>query len=121
YADHGYLRLSLSDPIVDVKRVQTGRTSENRYSITIKIEEHDQYRVGDVKVTGNKQFTADEIRDVLDLLPGQVYNESMVRDGFDKLKKMYGSRGFINFVPVPTFELDDKKKIINLTINIQEG
>jgi outer membrane protein insertion porin family len=121
YADHGYVRVNVSGPIVYVKGVKVGRTFENRYSITLKIEEHDQYRVGDVKVTGNNQFTADEIRGVLGLVPGRVYNETMLRDNFVTLGKMYGSRGFINFTPIPIMELDETKKIVNLTINIQEG
>ena len=93
---------------------------ENRYSITIKIEEKDQYRIGDVQVTGNKQFTADEIQRVLGLVRGQVYNGTMLRKNFGKLKKMYNSRGFFNFVPVPGMGFDDTKKVVNLTIDIQE-
>jgi outer membrane protein assembly factor BamA len=44
----------------------------------------------------------------------------MLRNNFDKLIKMYGSRGFFNFVAVPIQDLDEKKKAVNLTINIQE-
>jgi outer membrane protein assembly factor BamA len=120
YGEHGYVRVSIPDPNVEVNRVQVGRTLENRYSITIRIEENDQYRIGDVKVTGNKQFTTDEIRRVLGLVPGQVYNETMLRKNFDKLKKMYDSRGFLNFAPVPAIAPDENKKVVNLAINIQE-
>ena len=72
-------------------------------------------------MTGNKQFTADEIRGVLGLVPGQVYNETMLRDNFVALKKMYDSRGFINFTPIPIMDLDETKRVVNLTIHIQEG
>jgi len=87
----------------------------------VVLDQNDQYRIGDVRVMGNKQFTADEIRSVLGLIPGQVYNETTLRKNFDKLKKIYDSRGFINFAPVPTMDLDETKKVVNLTINIQEG
>jgi len=121
YADHGYIRANIPDPIVDIKRVEAGRTVENRYSITIKIEEGDQYRVGDVKVMGNKQFTADEIRGVLGLVPGRVWNETALKKGFVNLKELYGARGYVNFTAVPVQDLDKTKKIANVTINIQEG
>jgi beta-lactamase regulating signal transducer with metallopeptidase domain len=120
YGGRGYVLVRIPDPIVEVNRVQVGRTFENRYSITIKIEENDQYRIGDVKVSGNRQFTTDEIRGVLGLVPGQVYNETTLRKNFDKLKKMYDSRGFTNFVPVPAIDPDETKKVVNLAINIQE-
>jgi hypothetical protein len=32
---------------------------------------------------------------------------------------MYGRRRFINFVAVPVMDLDETKKVVNLTINIQ--
>ena len=72
-------------------------------------------------MAGNKKFTADEIRRVIGMIPGQVYNETMLRNGFDKLKKMYASRGFINFFADPVFDFDETKKVISLTIDIQEG
>ncbi|HEY2384858.1 MAG TPA: M56 family metallopeptidase [Terriglobia bacterium] len=60
YADHGYIRVNLPDPVVEVKRVQVGRRLENQYFITIKIEENDQYRIGDVKVTGNRETNSSQ-------------------------------------------------------------
>src|SRR5436190_11854429 len=75
YAEHGYVRANVLDPVVETKPQQLSRTlpfirppfpwgipipfkkkTLDRYYITIKIEENDQYRVGDVKVTGAKQF-----------------------------------------------------------------
>jgi beta-lactamase regulating signal transducer with metallopeptidase domain len=121
YADHGYSRANLSDPIVEVKKVEVGRSLENQYFITIKIEENAQYRISDLKVTGNKQFTADEVRRAIGIAPGQVYSDATLRKGLDKLKKMYASRGFINFLADPSFDFDETKKVISLTINIQEA
>jgi hypothetical protein len=34
---------------------------------------------------------------------------------------MYASRGFINFLADPSFDFDETKKVISLTINIQEA
>jgi outer membrane protein assembly factor BamA len=121
YAEHGYTRVNVFDPTIEVKKVEIGRTSENQYFITIKIEENAQYRISDVRVTGNKQFTADEIRRAVGMVPGQVYNETMLREGFEKLKKMYASRGFTKFAPDPSFDFDETKKVVILTINIQES
>ena len=66
YADHGYVRANILDPIVETKPKTVARTlplikppfpfgiplpfwkkSVNRYDITLKIEENDQYRVGE--------------------------------------------------------------------------
>jgi hypothetical protein len=33
---------------------------------------------------------------------------------------LYDSRGLINFVAVPVMDTDETKKVVNLTINIEE-
>src|SRR5215831_8771146 len=139
YADHGYVRANILDPIVETKPQMVHRTlpllnppfpfgiplpfwkkKVNRYYITLKIEENDQYRIGDVKVIGAKELNENLIKAMLGLVPEQVFNESMLRKGFENLKKLYGSQGYVNFSPVPVQDLDEEKKLVNLTINIDE-
>src|SRR6185369_16485714 len=116
YAEHGYVRANVLDPVVETKPKQLSRTlpfirppfpwgiplpfwkkTLDRYYITIKIEENEQYRVGDVKVTGNKLIPEPYIKAILGLIPGEVFNEERLRKSFDNLKKLYGAQGYINF------------------------
>jgi outer membrane protein insertion porin family len=139
YAEHGYVRANILDPVVDTKPKQVMRTlpfikppfpfgmpipfwrkTVDRYYITINIEENDQYRVGEVKVTGNKRFNELIIRAILGLVPGEIFNEERLRKSFDNLKKLYGSQGYINFTAVPLQDFDETKKVVNLNINIDE-
>ena len=59
----------------------------NRYYITLKVEENDQYKIGDVKVTGAKELNEAIIRLLLGLVPGQVYNETALRKWFRQSQK----------------------------------
>jgi outer membrane protein insertion porin family len=139
YADNGYLRVNILEPIVEARPTRVYRTlplvkvpfpfgvplpfwtkKVNRFYVTIKIEENDQYRLGDVKVSGAATVNESLVRAVLGLVPGGVYNESQLRRGFENLKKIYGTRGYINFTAVPGQDLDEKSKIVNLTINVDE-
>ena len=139
YADHGYVRANVLEPVVETNPKMVYRTlplikppfplgvplpfwkkKVNRYYITLKVEENDQYKVGDVKVTGAKAFNEDFIKSVMGFVPGQVYNESLLRKGFENLKKIYGSRGYVNFSPIPIQDIDEQKKVVNLTINVDE-
>jgi outer membrane protein insertion porin family len=139
YAEHGYVRVNVSDPIIETKPHQIMRTlpllrppfpwgiptpfwkkTLDRYYITIKIEENKQYRVGNVKVTGARQFSEAEIKDALGMVPGEIFNEERFRKGFENLKKQYGSRGYINFTAVPAQGFDEANNLINLNINIEE-
>jgi outer membrane protein insertion porin family len=139
YAEHGYVRANVLDPVVETKPKTLMRTlpfirppfpwgiplpfwkkTLDRYYITIKIEENEQYRVGDVKVTGNKLIPEPYIKAILGLIPGEVFNEERLRKSFDNLKKLYGAQGYINFTAVPVQDFDETKKVVNLNINIDE-
>src|SRR5580692_2649161 len=76
-----------------------------------------QYRIGQIKITGAKVFNESLIRAVLRLVSGGEFSESLLRNGFDDLKQLYGNRGYINFTPVPILDFDEQQKIVNLTIN----
>ena len=139
YAEHGYVRVNVVEPIVEIKPHKVIRTlplvrpsfpwgipipfwtkTLDRYYITIKIEENNQYRVGNVKVTGARLFSETAIKEMLDMNSGEVFNEERLRKGIENLKKQYGSQGYINFIAVPVQGFDEANKLINLNINIEE-
>jgi beta-lactamase regulating signal transducer with metallopeptidase domain len=80
-----------------------------------------EYRVGQVRVAGAKILDNDAIRSSIGLVSGEVYDESRIHEGFQALTEFYGSLGYVNFLPEPVLDFDDQKKVVNLTINIDEG
>jgi outer membrane protein insertion porin family len=79
-----------------------------------------EYRIRDLKVAGSRQFSTPIILLILKLASGQVFNEDQLRKGADDLKKLYGSRGYVNFTLTPVSDFDEQQKIVNLTLNIDE-
>jgi outer membrane protein insertion porin family len=55
------------------------------------------------------------------LVSGRVYNESALRQGFENLKQLYGNLGYVNFLPEPVVDFDEQQRVVNLTVNIDEG
>jgi len=140
YGESGYVRVNISDPQVEEKTVTVYRTlpfikppipwgipipfwtkKSSRLHITMKIEENSQYRVGEVKVTGAAEQRQALVTSALGLKPGDVYNETALRNSFDQLKKFYGEFGYINFIPTPQQQFDEEKKLVNLTVDVDEG
>lgn len=132
YADHGYLRAHFGDPRVEeVGQVGTwiplighkGRSIK----IVIPVDEGRQYRAGEIKVEDNTEFTADEIKGVVGLKSGDVIKGySVVQKGLENLKKLYGSRGYIQFNSgfMPDFKddpADPGKGVADITYNVEEG
>lgn len=81
----------------------------------------EEYRLGEIKVNGAKVVDEPQIRLALGMVSGDFYDESRLRKGFEDLKRIYGSRGYLFFLPEPHFDFDDQQKVVNLTINIDEG
>jgi outer membrane protein insertion porin family len=132
YADHGYLKARFGEPRVEeVGKVGTwvplfGHKGQG-LKIVIPIDEGRQYRAGEIKVEDNTEFTADEIKGVIGLKPGDVVKGyTIVQKGLDNLKKLYGSRGYIQFNAgfVPDFKDDPNdatKGTCDITFGVEEG
>src|SRR4030095_8500317 len=139
YSARGYVRMNISDPIVEEKEVRIYRTlpfikppppwgipvpfwtkPTTRLNVTMKIEENSQYRIGDVKVNGVTALKPELVRQALSLKPGDVYNQTLLKESIEQIKKGYGRLGFINFTATPQTEFDEEKKIVNLTLTIDE-
>jgi outer membrane protein insertion porin family len=140
YHERGYVRVNISDPEVSEKEVTVHRTlpfvkppfpwgipvpfwtkKASRLNIAIKLEENSQYHVGEVKITGAKALPPEVLALGLGLKKGDVYNQTRLSESFKTLKSFYGEGGYINFIPTPQTEFDEEKKIVNLTVDVDEG
>ena len=140
YADHGYLQARFGEPRVEgVGEVDThppipflgphipfiSHKGEG-LKIIIPINEGRQYTAGEVRVEDNTEFTADEIRAVLGIKQGEIVRGTMIQNGLDNLKKLYGSRGYIQFNPdfYPDWHdspTDPTKGVADLVFKLEEG
>jgi outer membrane protein insertion porin family len=132
YADNGYLKTRFGEPRVEeVGKVGTwvplfGHKGQG-LKIVIPIDEGRQYRAGQIKVEDNTEFTADEIKSVVGLKQGDVIKGySVVNKGIENLKKLYGSRGYIQFNAnfLPDFHDDPNDPAhgtADITFTMEEG
>ncbi|MBI3649531.1 MAG: outer membrane protein assembly factor BamA [Acidobacteria bacterium] len=132
YVDNGYLQARFGEPHVEpVGKVGTwvplfGHKGEG-LKIVIPVNEGRQYRAGVVKIQDNKEFTEDQLKSVLNLKTGDIVKGyTIVNKGIDNLKKLYGSRGYIQFNAEfqPEFKDDPNdptKGIADITFSIEEG
>jgi outer membrane protein insertion porin family len=135
YRDHGYFKVSVGDPVlntVDEDRPgvkgpwpMLGSKHGKRVDITIPIEEGEQYRMGSLKFRSSDPevglvFKSDLLTRVFPIKEGEIFSADKVRKALDNYKKLYGEYGYIDFVAEPLTEMDDKKKIVNLTMELDQ-
>ena len=79
----------------------TGKTGEEAGQVASQLEipvtEGEQYRVGEVKFEGLTVFKEEGIRPLFKLETGDVYKESRIKKGYDKLRDVYGGQGYFQW------------------------
>ncbi|HET8924248.1 MAG TPA: outer membrane protein assembly factor BamA [Candidatus Acidoferrum sp.] len=134
YRDNGYFKVSVGEPIlenVDTTHARlgvplvTGKGHGKAVNITIPIQEGDRYRMGTLKIVSADPDKAlslkvDALKSAFPLKQGDIFSTEKVRKALETYGKIYGEYGFIDFTPEPDTEIDEEKKIINLTMKFDE-
>lgn len=129
YQQKGYFKAVVEDPQTKIHDYKPPaihfpliQKPGKRVDIKIPIEEGDKYTLKEITFTGNKAITNTKfLRSLFVMKDGDVFNTELVKKGLDNLRKAYGELGYINFTPVPDTQIDDEKRQITLTIDIDEG
>lgn len=113
YQEHGYLRVQIGQPII--------RIEGKAVHIEIPIVEGEQYRLGELKIRGASVFDADTLLRLFETKPGDVANFTKIKNGLEKIRKMYSSRGYIDWDYLPRQEVDPAARTFNFTLEFDEG
>ena len=117
YLQHGYYKAEVQSTPYSL----TSDEGHPRVSADIEIKQGLKYRLGRIELTGQKIFSADQLRPLFPLQSGEVFNVEKIREGLENLRKVYGERGYINVTPVPDTKPDDTYAVVDLSIDIDEG
>ena len=135
YQDHGYFKVSVSDPEVKISNdVRSGipgpwpvfgSKNGKRADITITIDEGAQYRMGSLRFRSSDPeqglvFKSELLARNFPLKEGDILAADKLRKALDNYKKLYGEYGYIDFVATPITEIDDAKKVVNLTVEFDQ-
>jgi len=96
-------------------------------SVTIHVEPGLQYRLGDVRFRNDRDghdnlaLPREELRKLILLQEGDLFNTDKIRESIDALMKAYHSYGYRNFVATPVTEVNDATQRISLLMELDEG
>jgi outer membrane protein insertion porin family len=113
YYDHGYIEVRIDEPVV--------QRTDKGLSVTIKIDEGDQYKVGSVDIGGDLLPDMSAVRERLKLEPGDIFRTSKLRDDISTITDAYGDQGyaFVNVSPDTT--MNPAAKTVDVTYKVSEG
>jgi outer membrane protein insertion porin family len=120
YLDRGYVTASVGEPKVVYLEGKTGKKPSRDIRLEIPVREGEQYRVGEVKFEGMTIFKPELVLPVFKLQTGEVYKESKIRKGFDKLRDAYGAQGYFQWTGRPERKPDPTRKVVDVTLTMDE-
>ncbi len=113
YYDHGYIDVKIDEPVV--QRDKSGLT------VTMKIDEGQQYKVGSVDLGGDLLPDPETARKRLSLAPGEVFRTSKLRGDITALTEVYGDQGYAFVNVTPDTAVDPAAKIVNVIYKVSKG
>jgi outer membrane protein insertion porin family len=118
----GFLEARVGTPKVSMIKGKTifGK-SRPMMRIAIPIETGPQYRVGSVKIEGNKVIKTEFLYSLITLKKGDLYNIKKRNTIVTTIKDIYGNFGHIFCSISPIENLDPVKRIADVTFRINEG
>ncbi len=112
YSNLGYIRVRVSDPIMDI--------NEDGIHITFKIDEGPRFKVGKVDVAGDLIKSKDELLKKLNLGKSVYYNREKLRSDIIALTDLYGVHGYAYADVNPRVKEDNDNMVVDVTYDIQK-
>ena len=114
----GYFKVVLRETRPYLVRAEPQQLS---YAVVVSMNSGPRFRLKDIHLVGGTVFSPAELREQIQLSPGDVFDVSKIRQGVDALTRLYGTKGYINFTAIPETEIDDNNRFVGVTIDLDEG
>ncbi|MFH1830158.1 MAG: outer membrane protein assembly factor BamA [Pseudomonadota bacterium] len=115
YLNHGYLKVKVSPP-------KTTISNDKRYIfVTFQIHEGDQYRIGDVTMSGDILTTRQELMSLLKTKKGDIYSQMTLEQDILQLVERYGDEGYAYATIVPQTMPNDETLTADINIHMAKG
>ncbi len=115
YLDNGFLQAKINPPLAYLD------PELDRVYISVFLKEGEQYRVAQVRITGDLVAPEEELKKHLSLKEGEIYRESKLRRDMQYLADFYSNLGYHLADIERELRLDDTLKLVYITYTIHKG
>ena len=116
YQDGGYFKAEVSAELVGIRT-----PGVNANTLVIQVSPGKQYRLIRISWRGVTVFSESELANLIPVRPGQLFNRTQIAEGLNAARKLYDSRGYLNYTCVPTPEVDDEAATVAFEMDVDEG
>jgi outer membrane protein assembly factor BamA len=130
YHERGYLKAACGPPQPQVVKPAPAESNADSRSegaqttvvkVTFPITPGIRYKLSEIAWSGNKEFSADELRPLLHAKAGESANTVQLADDLRSVQALYGSRGYILASIKVEPQFDDGAGTVALRLAVDEG
>jgi outer membrane protein insertion porin family len=122
FKEHGYMEATVGEPRIEEMTKRSFLLRKKKMmKIIIPVDAGYLYRVGEIKIEGNKIIATKDMRRIIKLKEGDIYNSTLREDSVTDIQEIYADGGYLFAQIYPVENLDPKRKRVLVTFNIIEG
>lgn len=115
YLNKGYLNVQISQPTLELSE------DKKWFEVSYAIVEGEPFVVQEVGFRGNTVFEDHELREGLNIKPGEIFQRAKIRGEITRITDMYGAKGYAFADVVPNVTPDNNARTATITLNVKEG
>ncbi|MEI9992197.1 MAG: outer membrane protein assembly factor BamA [Rhizomicrobium sp.] len=116
YVSHGYADFRVVSAVAEL-------TSDRKsFYITFTVDEGAKYKFGKVDIDSSiRELTARDLRPLIKIQPGDIYNADLIQKGIDALTNAAGTKGYAFAEVHPRIARDRDHNTIDVILKIDQG
>ncbi len=115
YFNNGFIKAAVGEPKIQLTADKKGMV------ITIPVSEGEQFKISSVEFSGNKIFGDDVIKRRITMVPNTPFSKETLTRDILSLSELYSENGYAVATITPELIPDETKKLVAVTIKIDEG
>ena len=123
FQERGYFRAVIQTPSPLPLGLTDGKQS---FRVIVSVNPGDQFRLRNISIQSavpdrTLSISAETLREQFHLRDGDLFNTTEIREGLERVRQLYVSRGYASATPIPDTEIDSASHHIDLKLRITEG
>ncbi len=102
-------------------RLEFDEAERSDLRVVFVIEEGARYRVSGIEVDGNEVYSDQRVREVMELMPGNIIREDRLRRDVQNVRDLYGTAGYIDAQINATLAFAEEEAVATIRVGIVEN
>ncbi len=115
YFNDGYVQVKIDRPQVYVT------PDKKSIYITIRIDEGEQFDVGEIDFAGDLLYSRDELSEAIQINKNKVFSYEVLQKDLSELQAKYGDLGYAFANIIPRTRINEKERKVDVTFEFDKG